>query len=174
MGLKELLGQELYDQVATKLGGECRLAVVSDGSWIPKDKFNEANTARKIAENALKERDEQIDELKRCAGEQAALREQLGKLRAESEAAMERYEAELKGLRLETAVKLALSGKIHEGAEDILIGLLDKSAIELDESGAVKGGLAEQIEALRASKAFLFRESPQPIASGRNTHDHHQ
>lgn len=84
--------------------------------------------------------------------------EQAEKAAAASAAAMktvkDKYEADAKELRLATAVKLALAGKVHD--PDIVAGLLDKTKIELDDNGSVKAGLDDQIKALKTSKAFLF------------------
>src|SRR5690625_103970 len=52
MSLKELLGEELYSQVIEK-AGDNKLAIVSDGNWFPKDKFNELNTEKKNLEQQL-------------------------------------------------------------------------------------------------------------------------
>lgn len=57
-------------------------------------------------------------------------------------------------MSLNTALKLALNGQAHD--PDIVAGLLDKTKIELDDNGAVKGGLDDQLTGLRESKGFLF------------------
>lgn len=125
-------------------------------SYIPKARFDEINTAKKKAEDDLKERDKQLEELKKSAGDSAALQEQIAKLQSENKATAEKYALEVKELRLNTAIKLALNGEVHD--PDIVAGLLDKTKIELDDSGAIKGGLDDQIKSLRESKAFLFAE----------------
>ncbi|WP_217563060.1 phage scaffolding protein [Paenibacillus sp. GbtcB18] len=156
MDLKELLGEELYNNVMEKAGDKHKLAIVSDGNWIPKEKFNEANTAKKQAEDTLKERDKQLEELKKSTKDNAELQGQIQKLQDENKAATEQYNADLKELQLNSALKLALSGQAHD--IDIVAGLLDKSKIELDEAGGIKGGLDDQVKALRESKGFLFAE----------------
>ncbi|WP_019123692.1 phage scaffolding protein [Brevibacillus massiliensis] len=153
MDLKELLGEELYKQVTEK-AGDHKLAVVSDGNWFPKSKFDEVNEAKKSLEAALKDRDKQLEDLKKSAGDNKVLQEQIAQLQAENKTAKEKYEAELKELRTNTALKLALNGKVHD--PDLVLGLLDKSKIELDEAGNVKAGFDDQIKALQQSKAFLF------------------
>lgn len=125
-------------------------------SFIPKARFDEVNTAKKKAEDDLKDRDKQLEDLKKSSGDSAALQEQITKLQNENRAAAEKYEAQAKELRLNSAIKLALSGEAHD--PDIVAGLLDKTKIELDDNGAIKGGLDDQIKSLRESKAFLFAE----------------
>lgn len=155
MDLKDLLGEELYSQVMTKTGDR-KLAVVNDGNWFPKEKFDEVNTAKKQAESDLKERDNQLSDLKKSAGDNKALQDQITQLQTDNKAASEKYEAEVKALRINTALKLALASDAHD--PDMVAGLLDKEKIELDESGSVKSGLEDQIKSLRESKAFLFAE----------------
>lgn len=153
MDLKELLGEELFKQVAEKVGDH-KLAVVSDGSWFPKSKFDEVNEAKKSLEAALKDRDKQLEDLKKSTGDNKALQEQIEQLQAENKTAKEKYETALNELKTNTALKLALSGKVHD--PDLVVGLLDKSKIELDDTGNVKAGFDDQIKALQESKAFLF------------------
>lgn len=156
MDLKELLGEELFNRVSEKAGEKHKIAIVSDGNWLPKAKFDEANEAKKQAEEALKERDKQLSELKKSAEGNAELQEQIKKLQEENKAASEKYAAELNDLKLNSALKLALAGEVHD--PDIVSGLLDKAKIELNEDGSIKAGLDEQIKGLRESKAFLFAE----------------
>jgi hypothetical protein len=154
--LKTLLGEDLFNQVTAKIGDKHKVALVSDGNWIPKSKFDEVNTAKKTAEDALKERDKQLDDLKKSAGDNAALKEQIQKLQDDNKAAKDKYDADMKEIRTSTALKLALTGQVHD--PDIVASLLDKSKIELDDNGTVKAGLEDQVKALRDSKAFLFVE----------------
>jgi alanyl-tRNA synthetase len=156
MDLKELLGEELYNQLMAKLGDKHKIAIVSDGNWIPKDKFNEVNEARKRAEDELKERDKQLTDLKKAAEGNEDLQKQIKELQDANKAAAEKYEAEMKDLRISTAIKLAVAGQVHD--PDLVATLLDKSKIEVDENGTIKAGLEDQIKALRESKAFLFVE----------------
>lgn len=152
--LKELLGEELLNQVLAKLGDKHKIAVVSDGNWIPKDKFNEVNEAKKQAEEALKERDKQLADLKKAAEGNEELRKQIEELQQQNKTAAEQYEAKLRDMAVTTAIKLAVAGNAHD--PDLVASLMDKSKIEIDENGNVKAGLDDQIKALRESKAFLF------------------
>jgi len=43
MKLKEIVGEELYDRLMEKVEGKHKIAVVSDGNWVPKQKFNRVN-----------------------------------------------------------------------------------------------------------------------------------
>ncbi len=154
MDLKELLGEELLNQVLAKLGDKHKIAVVSDGNWIPKDKFNEVNEAKKQAEEALKERDKQLADLKKAAEGNEELQKQIETLQAENKAKEQEYQGRLRDMAITTAIKLAVAGEAHD--PDLVVNLIDKSKVEVDEQGNVKAGLEDQIKSLRESKAFLF------------------
>lgn len=153
MNKEQFIALGLSDEQATKAAAASHDELKS---YIPKARFDEVNTAKKKAEEDLQERDKQLEELKKSAGDSAVLQEQITKLQGENKAAADKYAADVNELRLNTAIKLALSGEVHD--PDIVAGLLNKTKIELDDSGAIKGGLDDQIKSLRESKAFLFAE----------------
>jgi hypothetical protein len=150
--LKELLkAQGLTDaQITAIVGG----VETNYKGYVPEHRFKEVNDAKKAAEDGLKDRDKQLEEIKKSAGDSKVLQDQITQLQADNKTASDKYEAEVKELRLGTAVKLALTGKVHD--PDIVASLLDKTKIELDDAGNVKGGLDDQVKALQTSKAFLF------------------
>ncbi|MDR6883784.1 phage scaffolding protein [Bacillus sp. 3255] len=150
--LKQLLKQQgLSDeQIAAIVGG-----VESNyKGWVPEHRFKEVNDAKKASEDALKDRDKQLEDLKKSAGDSTALQDQIAQLQSDNKAASNKYEADLKELRITSAIKMAITGKVHD--PDMVIGLLDKSKVEIDDAGNLKSGLEEQVKALQTSKAFLF------------------
>lgn len=158
MDLKELLGEELYNQVIAKLGDKHKVAVVSDGNWIPKETFNQVNEAKKQLDIDLKERDTQLTELKKNVGDNKALQDQIEKLQADNKAKDEEHKTKLNDLAIASAVKLALAGEVHD--PDMVLGILDKTKIKITDDGKVEG-LDDQVKALQTSKAFLFVEKQQ-------------
>lgn len=123
---------------------------------IPKEKFNEVSEAKRKAETDLAERDKQLETLSKDAGASEELKQQIEQLRADNQAAKEKHEAETKDLQMKTALKLALTGKVHENALDNVIAEFDKSKIVLDELGNIKEGFDDQEKSLRESKGFYF------------------
>lgn len=151
--LKEILKNAgISDETIEKVDAEVRKELPKH--FVPKSQYNDVSEARRKAEEALAERDKQLESLKKSAGDNEELRKQIEALQAENKAAKEKYGAELKDLRVTTAIKLAIAGQVHD--PDLVAGLLDKSKIELDDAGNIKSGLDEQVKALRESKAFLF------------------
>ncbi|MEY8392845.1 phage scaffolding protein [Lachnospiraceae bacterium 45-W7] len=99
-------------------------------------------------------RDKQLEELKKANGDNATLQEQIKKLQEENKTEKQKYETELKNLRIMNAVKLAVSGKAHD--EELVAGLIAKDKLVIDEGGKVIG-LEEQVKSLQETKAFLFK-----------------
>lgn len=141
---------------------ETQIKVITEGvganykTYIPQARFDEVNKAKKQAEKDRDTVNGQLEELKKSAGASEDLKKQIETLQADNKTAKEKYEADLKELRTNTALKMALTGQVYDA--DLVAGLLDKSKIELDDAGSVKAGLDDQIKALRESKAFLFVE----------------
>lgn len=112
----------------------------------------------------LSERDKQLEELKKNSGDNEALKIKLETLQAENKATKEKYEQDIKNLKLDTSIKLA----IGESAQDVdlVAGLVDKSKLILSEDGKV-AGIEEQLKTLKETKSFLFKqEMKQPQIKG--------
>lgn len=118
---------------------------------VPKEKYNALAETNKKLEDDLKVRDEQLEKLKEIDVD--GLKEQIETLQEENRKAKEDYAKELKELQLNSAIKLALTGKVHD--EDIVSNLIKRDELVLSEDGKVIG-LDEQIEALKETKSFLF------------------
>lgn len=134
--------------------------------FIPKHRFDEVNEAKKQLEAQLAERDKQLSELKNVAGDNEELKKRIEQLQQENKAKEQEYQAKIRDMAVTTAIKLAVAGDAHD--PDLIVSLLDKSKIELDDNGNIKSGLDEQLKALRESKAFLFiqKEPEQPKFKG--------
>ncbi|MET3657843.1 phage scaffolding protein [Sporosarcina psychrophila] len=102
----------------------------------------------------LTQRDTDLNDLKKKAEGGEELQKQLTTLQAIYDTEKAGFETKLKDTHFNSALKLALSGKVHD--VDYAISLIDKEKIELDADGNVIKGLDEQIKPLRESKSFLF------------------
>lgn len=116
--------------------------------FIPKSRFDEVNEAKKTLEEDVKARDKQLEELKKSNGDNETLQGQIKKLQDSNKAEKERYESELKSLKIANAVKLAVNGKVHD--EDLVAGLIDKEKLVIDENGGIIG-LEEQVKCWTAN-----------------------
>lgn len=122
--------------------------------FVPSHRFNEVNEAKKQLESDLKDRDKQLTDLKKSVGDNEDLKKQIDQLQTDNKKKDEDYQTKLKDMAVTSAIKLAVAGEVHD--PDLLLGILDKSKIEIDENGNIKTGLDDQVKALRESKAFLF------------------
>lgn len=62
----------------------------------------------------LQERDTQMETLKNSTGDMDALKQQIASLQSDNQATKEKYEADMKELKLSTSIKLALGDSAQE------------------------------------------------------------
>lgn len=126
------------------------------GNYIPKSRFDEVNEAKKNAEALIAERDSQLADLKKSAGESEALKEEITKLQEANKTALKEYEASVNRMKLDNAVEKAIEGARGKNVKAIR-ALLNLENAKLAEDGTVEG-LADQIKSLTESEetSFLF------------------
>lgn len=158
--LRKFLSNETYEKVIEELKGKGKdgadmTFLPNDGTYVPISKFNEANEAKKTLETERDNYKTELDKLKNSTDSVENLKNQISALNDTIESNKTNYEKTLNETRLNSAVKLALAGKVQD--VDIVSGLLDKTKITLDDStGNVKMGLEEQLKELQINKPFLF------------------
>ncbi|GAA5417928.1 hypothetical protein Pryu01_03006 [Paraliobacillus ryukyuensis] len=170
MDLKELLGEELYKQVEEK-AGDNKIAVVSDGSYIPKDKFDAVNQEKNDYKKQVGDRDKQINDLSEKAKGNEELTKELDDLKKANQKATEEYENKLKQQSFEYSLKDALSANKVRNPKAVK-ALLDTEAIKLD--GDKLLGLEEQLNAIKESDPYLFQEEQQDPPKPNFTTGQHQ
>lgn len=131
-------------------------------NYVEKAKFDEATTAKNNLETQIKERDKQLETLKKTAGDKEKLESTIKQLQEENKASKTKYEQDLKNLRIDSAVKLKLTNTAQD--VDIVATLIDKTKLIVSDDGTV-AGLDEQINPLKQSKPFLFKDG-KPKGSG--------
>ena len=155
-GMTEQMAEVISQQSAEELKG-----------YIPKTRFDEVNEAKKNAEALVKERDKQLEDVKKSTGDNEELKKQIEQLQEDNKAAKQKYEADIKKMQIDNAVQTALkdAGAKNVAATMALLKDLDKA--ELAEDGTVKG-LADQIQSLQKSESYLFdiKNNEPPKASG--------
>lgn len=160
--IKTLLGDELTAQVETALKGKGKdgkdvdLVVGNDGTFVPADKYEGEKRRAASAENALKKAAEAVKDLG-GSGDPTKLEEDAGKAKTTIETLKTEHKKEIAGIRKDTALRMALSGKVHDPAD--VIGLLDASKIEVGEDGALKTDLETLLKPIQESKPYLFKSA---------------
>ena len=129
-----------------------------NGSFVTKARFNEVNTELTNAKNTIKERDTQLETLKKSTGDTKALQDQITQLQTDNANQKKAHEAELKALKISNAVDMALTGakaKNNTAVKALVADFIGKA--ELAEDGTVKG-LDDEVKKLVEGKdtAFLF------------------
>jgi hypothetical protein len=131
-------------------------------SYIPKHRFDEVNEENKTLKATAKENETALETLKKSTGDADALNKQIEALQKDNKAKDEQYQADLKELKLNNAIKLAIAGKVHD--EDMAAGLFDKTKLILGDDGKITG-LDDQLKSLQESKKFLFKEETPPTGN---------
>lgn len=116
------------------------------------------------AATTIAERDAQLENLKNSTGDIEALKLEVTKLQGENQVATEKHTKELAEMKLNSAIKLLLTGKVHD--ENLAAGQFDRSKMILNEDGTVTG-LQDQLVTIQKEKAFLFKgEEPKGKETG--------
>lgn len=152
--MKELLGEELYKQVAEK-AGDHKLAVVSDGNWFPKEKFDTVNNDNKELKNQIKQRDEQLKTLGDKAKGNEELTQQIEDLKKQNETTAQEYQQKLDQQAFDHALDKTLTEAKVKNTKAVK-ALLNTELIKLD--GDTLLGLDEQLKVLKESDGYLFED----------------
>lgn len=159
MTLEELTKAGFTEDQAKKILGMHQKSI--DGNYIPKATFEAERQKVKDANAIIAERDKQITELGSFKGTAEELQKKVDELTTANNTAKNEYEAKLTKMAQENSLKLAIADKVHN-VEDIL-PKLDVTKITFKD-GAVVAGLVEQMEALKKSNPYYFKEDD----SGKN------
>lgn len=164
MDIRELLGDELYSQVAEKLGDK-KIAVVSDGTWIPKAKFDEVNEAKNEFKTMLEQRDSQLEELKGKAQGHEQLSAEIESLKKLNNETKTEYENRIKEQQFSFALEQAIRDAKARNPKAVK-ALINSEAVTLNDGQL--NGLKEQLDALRESDSYLFDTETKNVGKGSN------
>jgi uncharacterized protein YPO0396 len=125
-------------------------------SFIPKNRFDEVNASKKQLETDIAERDKQLETLKNSNEDSETLKTQIAQLQDENKVSKEKYDADIKNIKIANALEKALTGAKAKNIK-VVKPLLDLENVELLEDGSIKD-LDKQIQTLKESEesSFLF------------------
>lgn len=144
------ISDELAEKAATASAEELK-------GYIPKTRFDEVNEEKKNLQTAKKKAEDDLEELKKTAGDNEALTKQITDLQEAAKQKDTEYAQQLKALKLTNAVRLGITDAQDA---DLVAGLVDQTKLILGDDGKVTG-LEEQLKTLRESKPFLFKAKEQ-------------
>lgn len=175
--LKKLLGDDLYNQVVSKLGD--KKIIEDDGKMIPKHRFDEISTKNENLEKELKTVKEslsttqtELEGIKTKSGkEKTTVEEQITNLTqqiADLKTQNEQKDKAIVNERKNTALDIALTeAKANPKYKALLKKEFDIEKLELDETGKIKG-FADLVKPIQENLKDLFGETkfvggdPQP------------
>ena len=158
--VKTILGEDLANQVEAALKGKGKdgkdvdLVVGNDGTFVPAEKYNGANSRKTSAENALKAAAEALKAIG-GSGDPAKIADDVKTAQATIETLRTDHQKEITRIQKNTALLMALADKVHDPAD--IISLLDLDRIEVDAGGALKSDLDGLLKPFKESKAYLFK-----------------
>ena len=161
MEKEQLIALGLTSEQADKVLGAHKTYMES---FVPKGRFNEELEAKKNLETQLAERDKQLKELEKSAGDNKELKAQIEKLQNDNKTAAEKYAKDLFDLQLNNAVDVAITGAKGKNSKAIK-ALLDLEKADLKDGKVI--GLEEQLSNLKKSDPYLFEIEKQPANPNR-------
>lgn len=147
MKKEDLIAMGLSEEQANKI-------IEVFGTMIPKSRFDEVNGENKSLREQLDDRDKQLKELAKNEDATEGLKSEITRLQDENKVATEKYSAEVKQLKINSAVELALTSAKARNLTATK-ALLDLNGVEIDKDGNVIG-LEDKVKALAESEETKF------------------
>lgn len=141
------IAEDLAEKAATASADELK-------GYVPKNRFDEVNTEKNQLKTAKEDAENQLEQLKQSAGDNAALQQQITDLQNAAKQKDADHAAEIQKLRMSNAIRSAIGSSAQDA--DLVAGLIDQSKLILGEDGKLTG-LDEQLKTLKEQKAFLFK-----------------
>lgn len=156
--IAELLGDELYSQVKSKLGDDHEVVIANNGQWIPKGKFDSINNEAKQYKDQIQSLNETIKELQGKAGDNTEL---TGKLQ-EMQDQIKAKEDEMAKTKLGYSIQMAAMKANPHDVKD-LMALINIDDYKIQEDGKIVNvkeakALDDVIGELKETKAYLFKD----------------
>lgn len=132
-------------------------------TYVPKAQFDTVVAERDNATKTIKERDTQLETLKKSTGNVEELQAKIETLQTENTEAAEKHAKEIKQLKIDSAVETALmaAGAKNMKAVRALLDI-DAEKVKVKEDGSLDGlSLDEQIKKLQGAEdsKFMFNET---------------
>lgn len=148
MKKEDLIAMGVTEEQASKIMASL------DGDFVTKARFNEINDELKTAKKSLSDRDKQLEDLKKSAGDNESLTAQIAALQKANSDQQKAHDEEIAALKFNNAVELALTGAKAKNIKAVR-AMLDDSKMKIGEDGKLTG-FDEQIEALKKSDGYMF------------------
>ncbi len=142
-----------------ELASKCEKASSEElKNYVPYERFKELVDEKNKLKTDIADRDKQFETLKNSSGDVEAMKEQIATLQAENKSKDEAHAAEIKQMKINSALESALIGSKAKNLTAVKALIKDLDKAELQDDGSIKG-LEEQIAALKKSDSYLFEEA---------------
>lgn len=168
--LKEILGEDLFNQVKTKVSSynekadkdkRVSIANVNGDEYVTKAKYSQLETDLANTKTSLDTANTTIADLKKTNGDNAELQTKIANYESEKANLEAKHKEITEKLIKEIAIKDALYAEKAKHPE-LLLGKFDLSKIILDENGKnVVFGIEEQMKSNKETYKDLFGETEQ-------------
>ena len=165
--LKEILGDDLYEQVKTEVSSynekadkdkRVSIANVNSDEYVTKAKYSQLETDLNNTKTSLSTAQNTIEDLKKTNGNNAELQQKIANYESEKANLETKHKETTERLIKESAIKDALYNEKAKHPE-LLLGKFDLSKILLDEKGEkVVSGIEEQMKSNKETYKDLFGE----------------
>ena len=152
------LEKEVIDKILDEAGNDLEKQ---------KSDYETLKKERDTFESQIKERDKQLEDLKKNSKSVEDLNKTIEELQEANKQAKKNYESELKTLKVNNAVDMALTNAKAKNKVAVKALLKDLDKAEILEDGTIKG-LSDQIKTLTEAEdsKFLFETETTPTFTG--------
>ncbi len=152
MKLNDFIKLGLDEETAKK----CETASLEElKGYIPKTRFDEVNNEKKKLEFDVRDRNKQLEDLKKSSGDNEELKKQIEQLQKDNKAKDELHLAEMKKFKIDSAIDKALSSAGAKNNKSVKALLEEVEKFDIKEDGTIKG-LEDQIKKIKESEPYLF------------------
>lgn len=163
--LKGIVSDETYAALeAETKDSKIRLGDLSTDKYVSADKYKDLEKQLGKVNSALTEKTTEYDTLKEKAGDNAELKAEIERLKAENTNTVNSLKADYEKQLKRSTVINEIQNKYHPKDVNDIIPHIDMEKISVENDNIV--GLTEQITPLTESKAYLFGNEPQQNKSG--------
>lgn len=155
MKLEELTAIGLSDEQAKNVMSMFKSSI--DGNYVPKATFEAERQKVKDRDAMITERDTQISDLSKFKGDTEQLQKKIDDLTNQNAEDRKAYEEKMQQMEIESTLRLEVADKVHNF--DDILPKLDVSKIAFKD-GKVVSGLSEQLDGIKASNPYYFKEEP--------------
>ena len=148
LGIDRTLAKKAAEESTKELDG-----------YVKKESYDQLDQEKKQLETSVADHKKQLEDLKKTAGDNAALTQQIADFQTQMQQKETEHQKEIKDLKLTSAIKMSIAASAQDG--DLVAGLINRDKLILGDDGKITG-LDEQVKALKESKPFLFKQEEKP------------